>query len=66
MKTNFIELIDNLLVAFEETFLMCGISLGLSIVVGIPLGLFIFLTSDGLFWQNKVLNIIGEIGRAHV
>ena len=59
METNFIELLDSLLIAFKETFLMCGISLGLSIVLGIPLGLFIFLTSEGLFWQNKTLNIIG-------
>lgn len=46
-------------VAFGETFLMCGISIGFSVVAGIPLGLFIFITGGGMFQQNKVLNFIG-------
>jgi D-methionine transport system permease protein len=45
--------------AFWETFLMCGISIGFSLLAGIPLGLFIFVTSQGMFLQNKVLNFIG-------
>jgi D-methionine transport system permease protein len=45
--------------AFKETFLMCGISIGFSILAGIPLGLFIFVTSRGIFWQNRALNFIG-------
>jgi len=53
------ELIENLRKAFLETFLMCGTSIGLSIVLGIPLGLFIFITRKGLFWENNILNFIG-------
>ena len=53
------ELIENLRKAFLETFLMCGTSIGLSIVLGIPLGLFIFITRKGLFWENSTLNFIG-------
>jgi len=53
------ELIENLKKAFLETFLMCGTSIGLSIVLGIPLGLFIFITRKGLFWENNILNFIG-------
>jgi D-methionine transport system permease protein len=56
---NYTELIDNLIVAFNETFLMCGISLGLAVVIGIPLGTFLFITSRGLFWQNRLLNMLG-------
>jgi D-methionine transport system permease protein len=56
MKT---ELFADLLKAFNETFLMCGISLGLAVVAGIPLGIFIFLTGKGLFWENRLLNFIG-------
>lgn len=59
LETNISELFDNLIVAFKETFLMCGASVGLSIVFGVPLGLFIFITGKGLFWENKVLNFIG-------
>ena len=59
IESNYSELLDNLIVAFKETFLMCGTSVGLSIVFGVPLGLFIFITGKGLFWENKVLNFIG-------
>jgi len=59
LEANISELLDNLIVAFKETFLMCGTSVGLSIVFGVPLGLFIFITGKGLFWENKVLNFIG-------
>jgi D-methionine transport system permease protein len=55
----FFELWEYLRAAFLETFLMCGISIGFSILVGIPLGLFIFITSQGLFEQNRILNFIG-------
>lgn len=61
VETNYAELADNLIVAFKETFLMCGTSIGLSILLGIPLGLFIYITSKGLFWENRILNIIGGL-----
>jgi len=57
--TNYTELIDNLIVAFKETFLMCGTSLGLAILLGVPIGLFIYVTGKGVFWQNRMLNGIG-------
>lgn len=53
------ELIQSLLKAFQETFLMCGVSLGIAIVIGVPLGLLIFITRKGLFWENRVLNFFG-------
>ncbi len=59
IDTTYTELIDNLIVAFNETFLMCGISLGVAILAGIPLGILLFITSRGLFWQNRLLNITG-------
>jgi D-methionine transport system permease protein len=55
----FLELWGYLSAAFLETFLMCGISIGLSILLGIPLGLFIFITSRGLSGENRLLNFIG-------
>jgi D-methionine transport system permease protein len=59
METNYAELLNDLATAFNETFLMCGISLGLAIALGIPLGIFIFLTGRGLFWENEIFNFIG-------
>ncbi|NLM12780.1 MAG: ABC transporter permease, partial [Epulopiscium sp.] len=53
------ELIFDLLKSLGETFQMVGIALILSIVLGIPLGLFLYLTSSGLFFKNKILNFIG-------
>lgn len=55
------ELLQDLLKAFGETFQMVGISLSLSILVGIPLGLFLFITERGLFLQNRFLNAVGGI-----
>jgi D-methionine transport system permease protein len=61
IKIEFSELLGNLKTAFFETFIMCGTSISLSILLGIPLGLFIFITRKGLFWENKALNFIGGI-----
>ncbi len=51
-------IIQDLYKAFGETATMIGISLSLSIIVGIPLGLFLFITSQGLFFENRYLNWI--------
>lgn len=59
LKVSFLELIQNLSKAFTETFLMCGTSMVLAILLGVPLGLFIYITRKGLFWENRVLNFIG-------
>lgn len=55
------ELIFDLLKSLGETFQMVGIALILSVILGIPLGLFLFLTSSGLFFKNKTLNFIGGL-----
>ena len=44
--------------AFWETFQMVGISLTVAIVAGIPLGLFLYVTSRDLFWENAFLNAL--------
>jgi D-methionine transport system permease protein len=53
------ELFEDLLKAFGETFQMVGISLALSIVIGIPLGLLLYVTARGLFLQNRFINALG-------
>ena len=42
--------------AFWETFQMVGISLTIAVAVGIPMGLFLYVTSKDLFWENAFVN----------
>lgn len=49
----------DLIKAFGETFEMVGISLTCSVLFGIPLGLFLYTTDKGLFFENKILNLVG-------
>ncbi len=53
------ELLQDLVKAFGETFQMVGVSLALAIVLGIPLGLLLYVTERGLFAENRVVNAIG-------
>ncbi|MCW2276826.1 methionine ABC transporter permease [Heliophilum fasciatum] len=53
------ELLNDLLKALLETFYMVGISLTLAIVLGIPLGLLLYITEKGLFAENKLVNLVG-------
>jgi D-methionine transport system permease protein len=55
------ELLSYLKTAFYETFLMCGVSLVISVGFGIIIGLAIYTTRDGIFWQNKTLNFLGGL-----
>ena len=48
--------------AFLETIYMVGISLIIALLVGLPLGVFIFTTSRNLFFENTMVNgILGFI-----
>lgn len=49
----------DLIKAFKETFLMCGVSIFISILLGLPLGLIIYLSEKQHFFKNKAVNFIG-------
>ncbi|MBA9026886.1 methionine ABC transporter permease [Peribacillus huizhouensis] len=49
---------ENLWLATKETLYMTGIALVATFVLGILLGLLLFLTSKGQMWENKMINII--------
>jgi len=51
-----LSLIPDLGKAFWETFQMVGISLLLALLLGVPMGLLLFITDKGLFWENKAFN----------
>ncbi|MGC5324679.1 methionine ABC transporter permease [Brevibacillus sp. SYSU BS000544] len=57
-----IELIPELNKAFFETIYMVGISLVVSVIAGLPLGVILFVTDRGLFLENTPLkNVIGFV-----
>lgn len=48
--------------AFNETALMMVIAMTSAVLIGVPLGIGLFVTNKGMFWQNKVVqNIAGTI-----
>ncbi|QCR31344.1 methionine ABC transporter permease [Lysinibacillus sp. SGAir0095] len=56
----FITMLPDIWKAFKETVVMIGIALSISIVIGLPLGVMLFVTDKGLFWENRfVKNIFG-------
>lgn len=57
----FLKMVPDLGKAFLETFQMVGISLGLAVIFGITLGLLLYITRKGLFWENALLNGLGGI-----
>ncbi|OZI37835.1 methionine ABC transporter ATP-binding protein [Bordetella genomosp. 10] len=56
MWNTFVQLIPELTVALGQTFLMLGIALGASVVLGGPLGVLLFLTGKGQSLDRPVLH----------
>ena len=61
MINQILSLLPDLGKAFWETFQMVGISLSLALLLGIPIGLLLFITDKGLFWENRIFNAVGGI-----
>lgn len=57
---HFMEILPEIWVAFGQTLLMVGISLAVALVIGLPLGVILFVTSEGLFWENRLVK--GTLG----
>lgn len=53
-----VNMADEFVQAFIETGWMLGIATFFSIAVGVPLGIFLFVTSEGMFWQNRIVQSI--------
>lgn len=53
------ELLADLAKAFGETFQMVGVSLVLAVLLGVPLGLLLYVTDRGLFLESRVVNAVG-------
>src|SRR5690625_7557214 len=45
-----------------ETAIMMGIAITFAVIIGIPLGIGLFATNKGMFWQNRFIqNVAGTI-----
>lgn len=53
-----IELWPDIQTAFFQTLIMIGISLSAALILGLPLGILLFVTARGLFWENKAFNSV--------
>lgn len=57
-----VELIPDINTAFLQTIYMISISLIVAIVIGLPVGILLYITDKGLFLENRVLQgVIGFI-----
>lgn len=61
MLSNNFDLFEELILALNETFIMVSVSLIVSIIIGGLLGLLLFLSSNHLFFKNRVLNGVSGI-----
>ncbi|MDQ0428000.1 D-methionine transport system permease protein [Planomicrobium stackebrandtii] len=57
-----IELWPEIQTAFFQTLTMIGISLSVALIIGLPLGILLFITDRGLFLENRPVNsVIGFV-----
>lgn len=62
MIEQFIELLPELNKSFLETLIMVGIGLLVALIVGLPLGILLFVTDRDLFLENRWLkSILGVV-----
>ncbi|MGR3765882.1 methionine ABC transporter permease [Rossellomorea sp. NS-SX7] len=62
LPDSLIAILPELNKAFLETVYMVGISLGAAIILGLPLGILLFVTDKGLFLQNGFIKkIVGFV-----
>lgn len=56
----FISMLPDIWKAFKETIIMIAISVSISLVIGLPLGILLFVSDKGMFWENRFIkNVFG-------
>lgn len=60
MLEHIVEMSPDLLKAFIETIYMVSVSLIIAVLVGLPLGIILFVTDSGMFWENKYIRGISN------
>ncbi|KGA98163.1 methionine ABC transporter permease [Alkalihalobacillus alcalophilus ATCC 27647 = CGMCC 1.3604] len=56
-----IELLPEINQAFLETMIMVGISLSVGLIVGLPFGILLYVTDKGLFLENRFVKVASGI-----
>ncbi|SDJ81256.1 methionine ABC transporter permease [Sediminibacillus albus] len=58
MLDRIIEILPELNTAFFETMLMVGISLLVAILIGLPMGILLYVTDKGLFLESRPIKLV--------
>ncbi|MEQ2525471.1 ABC transporter permease [Robertmurraya yapensis] len=59
---HFVELIPDINTAFLQTIYMITISLVIAVVIGLPIGILLYITDKGLIWENRLVqNVLGFV-----
>lgn len=62
MLDRIIEILPELNTAFYQTVMMVGIGLLVAVILGLPIGILLFVTDRGLFLENKLVkSVLGVI-----
>ncbi|MFC0525613.1 methionine ABC transporter permease [Pontibacillus salicampi] len=62
LPDSLVSLLPELQQAFLETLYMVGISLGIAVLFGLPLGILLYVTDKGLILENKVIkSFVGTV-----
>ncbi|MEK4628881.1 methionine ABC transporter permease [Solibacillus sp. FSL R7-0682] len=55
---HFVSMIPDIGKSFRETLLMISISTAASLLIGLPLGVLLFVTEKGMFWGNRFIHSV--------
>ncbi|MGG0719297.1 methionine ABC transporter permease [Robertmurraya massiliosenegalensis] len=59
---HFVELLPDINTAFLQTIYMISISLAVAVVIGLPIGILLYITDKGLFWESRgIQSVLGFI-----
>lgn len=55
---HFVSMIPDIVKAFKETLIMISISTVAALLLGLPLGVLMFITDKGMFWENRFVKTV--------
>lgn len=55
---HFLSMMPDIVKAFKETLIMISISTAAALLFGLPLGVLMFVTDKGMFWENRFIKTV--------
>lgn len=55
---HFKELLPDINTAFLQTLHMISLSLAIAIIIGLPIGILLYISDKGIFFQSRILNVV--------